>query len=66
MRIQALTDAPRSCSIGISVRLGASRTSSVSGLKARPSTATVLPLSEPPAARSTRPAMAILRSELTV
>ena len=48
------------------MRLGASRTSSVSGLKVTPSTATDLPASLPPAARSIRLAMAIFRSVFTV
>ena len=50
----------------MSVRLGASRTSSVSGLKVMPSTAIDLPASLPPAARSMRLAIEIFRSLFTV
>ncbi len=56
---------PRSCSMGTMARLGASRMSSVFGLNVRPRTAIVLLRTEPPAASSTRIAMASLRSWLT-
>src|SRR6266567_3857153 len=47
----ARTRAPCASSAGTMTRLGASRMSSVLGLNVRPSTAIVLPCSEPPAGR---------------
>ena len=57
--------APSSASRLTIGRLGASRMSSVSGLNVRPSTAMVLPWTEPPAAWMTRAAMLLLRASLT-
>jgi len=44
---------PNASSAGTMTRLGASRMSSVLGLKVRPKTATVFPRSEPPHAATT-------------
>ena len=46
-------------------RLGASRMSSVFGLKVSPSTATVLPVTEPPQAATILSAIASLRASLS-
>ena len=56
--------APRSSNAPITTRLGASRMSSVLGLKVRPKTATVFPRSEPPHAATTLSAIARLRASL--
>ena len=61
----ARTFAPMSSSPVTSGIDGASRMSSVSGLKVRPSTATVLPRRLPPAALATLRAIARLRLSLT-
>ena len=57
--------APASRRAGTMVRLGASRMSSVLGLKVRPSTAMVLPATEPPQCETILPAMRFLRRLLT-
>ena len=57
--------APSACSAGMISRLGAARMSSVFGLKVKPSTARVLPRTEPPQVSITRRAMLFLRSSLT-
>ena len=62
----ARTLAPMSSSPVTSGIDGASRMSSVSGLKVRPSTAMVLPRRPPPAAPATLRAIARLRLSLTV
>ena len=60
----AFTRAPACISAGTTTRLGASRMSSVFGLKVRPSTAIVLPATEPPAALITTCAIVSLRRSL--
>ena len=62
---KARTVAPAACSAGTMTRLGASRTSSVLGLKVRPSTAMLLPVTAPPQAPAMISAMRRLRASLT-
>ncbi|MNE40712.1 hypothetical protein D3C80_1347490 [compost metagenome] len=63
---KAWTVAPLAIRAGATSSDGASRMSSVLGLKVRPSRATVLPFrSVPPRAAATRSAMAFLRASLT-
>ena len=61
----ARTRAPDACNNGTITRLGLSRISSVFGLKVRPSTAIVLPATEPPHAAITFSAIRVLRASLT-